>query len=213
MKKLSFAIALLLMATLVSAQTEDNAGKQKKSKTTVEQPVEKVQIEFESLVMDFGDIQKTTSAKPVETVFRFKNAGKIPVQLTNVRATCGCTVPDEWTKGVLLPGEKGEIKVQYNNTHIAGPFSKSITVSAGTPPSAQIEKNQAKIDELQKIAENNPKKSEKAQKQIEKLQNASEEIKAKEAAAAITMSITIKGKVIETEQEQEHDHSDPNHTH
>lgn len=126
MKKLSFAIALLLMATLVSAQTNENAA-DKSKKQKKEQAAPKPQVDFESLVIDLGDIEK--SNKPAEAIYRFKNTGKDPVILTNVRASCGCTAP-EWTKNPVLPKKTGEIKVQYRNTHIVGSFSKTISVTS-----------------------------------------------------------------------------------
>ncbi|MDR1761480.1 MAG: DUF1573 domain-containing protein [Bacteroidales bacterium] len=139
MKKLSFVVALLLIATLVSAQTEEKVENQKKSKkaekTAVEKGDEKSPIEFETLVIDFGEIKKTD--KPVETVFRFKNTGKDPIILSNVRASCGCTAP-EWTKDPVLPKKTGEIKVQYKNTHIVGSFSKTISVTSNKNPDSPI---------------------------------------------------------------------------
>ncbi|MCL2327419.1 MAG: DUF1573 domain-containing protein [Bacteroidetes bacterium] len=209
MKKLSFAIALLFMTTLVSAQTEGKAGKQKKSKT-VEQtaPPATVQIEFETQIIDFGNIQKTNSSEPVETVFRFKNADKMPIKLTSVRATCGCTVP-EWTKDPILPGATGEIRVKYNNTHIEGTFSKSITVVAEVDFDKQIEANQKEAEELQKKLEANPKKAKAIQKKLEKNKETLEELNRKKATT--TLSLTIKGNVVNTQ--PAHDHSDPNHTH
>lgn len=134
MKKLSFAIALLFMATVVSAQdqTEKKADKKENKKEKTES---KPAIEFETLVIDFGDIAKSNT--PAETVFRFKNTSKEPVVLTSVRASCGCTTPD-WTKEPVLPKKTGEIKVQYKNTHIVGSFSKTISVISNKNPDAPI---------------------------------------------------------------------------
>ena len=137
MKKVSFAIALLFMATVVSAQTEGKAEKAKKSKKVeqTEQASDQAPIAFETLIIDFGDIQKTD--KPVETVFRFKNTGKEPIVLSKVTTSCGCTAP-EWTKEPVLPKKTGEIKVQYKNTHIVGQFSKTISVTSNKNPDVPV---------------------------------------------------------------------------
>src|ERR1035437_4685405 len=60
--------------------------------------------------------------------FSFINKGKSPLILSNVQASCGCTVP-EWPKEPILPGKTGSIKVKYN-TNNPGAFNKSITVKS-----------------------------------------------------------------------------------
>lgn len=81
-------------------------------------------IKFEETTHDFGKI----SYKGDGTCeFTFENKGEEPLLLTNVRSSCGCTVPNSWPKTPIKPGEEGTIKVKYN-TRIKGPFTKSITV-------------------------------------------------------------------------------------
>lgn len=80
-------------------------------------------IEFESLVHDYGTVQYKGNG---ECEFIFKNTGKDPLVLTNVRPSCGCTSPT-WTKEPVKKNKKGTIKVKYN-TAIVGSFTKSITV-------------------------------------------------------------------------------------
>ncbi len=58
--------------------------------------------------------------------FSFKNTGKGPLIVTNVKSSCGCTVPTYPTKPIK-EGETGIIKVKYNTSRI-GVFTKSITV-------------------------------------------------------------------------------------
>ena len=48
--------------------------------------------------------------------------------LNDVKASCGCTVPD-WTRTPVAPKEKGTIKVTYNTNNV-GAFTKSITVNS-----------------------------------------------------------------------------------
>jgi len=58
--------------------------------------------------------------------FSFTNKGEKPLILSNVKASCGCTVP-EWPREPIMPGESNVIKVKYN-TNIIGKFAKTIQV-------------------------------------------------------------------------------------
>lgn len=82
-------------------------------------------ITFASTVHDYGTI---TQGSDGSCEFKFTNEGKTPLNLNNVRASCGCTVPS-WTKEPVAPGKEGVIKVVYNTANI-GNFNKSITVSS-----------------------------------------------------------------------------------
>lgn len=82
-------------------------------------------IVFVEMVHDYGTI---TQGADGNTEFVFKNKGENPLVLSNVRASCGCTVAD-WPKEPIKPGKSGSIKVKYN-TAIMGSFNKSITVNS-----------------------------------------------------------------------------------
>jgi hypothetical protein len=85
----------------------------------------KAKIIFEELNHNFGVM---TAGADGSTVFKFKNEGKVPLILTNVQASCGCTTPS-WTREPVAPGATGEIKVTYDTKRM-GPFSKSVTVTS-----------------------------------------------------------------------------------
>ena len=93
--------------------------------------VEKVQdpnapaFEFETEIIDYGKIDLNADGV---RVFKFKNIGKSPLVITNIKSSCGCTVPKKPTKPIM-PGETGEIEVKYA-TNKPGGFSKMITVSS-----------------------------------------------------------------------------------
>ncbi len=78
---------------------------------------------FEDTVHDFGTIDEGSDGT---WAFTFTNKGDVPVILSDVRSSCGCTTP-EWPREPIAAGEKGTIKVKYN-TAITGSFSKSISV-------------------------------------------------------------------------------------
>ena len=68
----------------------------------------------------------------IKVVFRFKNSGTKPLVLAEVKAGCGCTVPD-YTKGAIAPGAQGEVTGAFdsNKSH-TGEVRKSIFVTANT---------------------------------------------------------------------------------
>lgn len=118
MKKLIFILVLLVtIAPTIKAQQSP--------------PATNDSIIFNKLVHEYGTIEKGSDGM---AIFAFTNKGQKPLVLSNVRATCGCTVP-EWTKQPVAPGETGEIKVKYN-TNIVGNFNKTITVSSNAANAA-----------------------------------------------------------------------------
>ena len=82
------------------------------------------QIKFESTTINYGTIQNGSDGK---RVFSFKNTGTENLIITNVRSSCGCTIPKK-PEGPIAPGETSKIVVRYDTKRI-GPFSKIITVS------------------------------------------------------------------------------------
>jgi hypothetical protein len=82
-------------------------------------------FEFVTEVIDYGKIP--LNADGVRT-FKFKNVGKSPLVINDIKSSCGCTVPKK-PAGPIMPGDSGEIEVKYD-THKAGGFSKSITVAS-----------------------------------------------------------------------------------
>lgn len=81
------------------------------------------EFKFEKEIIDYGKINKGSDG---QRTFAFTNIGDKPLIITNVRSSCGCTIPKKPEKPIL-PGEKGEIKVSYD-TNRPGGFSKAITI-------------------------------------------------------------------------------------
>ena len=82
-------------------------------------------IEFKTDVIDYGTIEKGANGV---RVFEFTNTGNAPLIISNVKSTCGCTVPKK-PERPIMPGETGEIKVKYA-TNRMGRFSKTVTISS-----------------------------------------------------------------------------------
>ncbi|WP_298555012.1 DUF1573 domain-containing protein [uncultured Algibacter sp.] len=87
-------------------------------------------IEFKAETIDYGTIEK--GADGVRT-FEFTNTGDEPLIISNVKSSCGCTVPSK-PKDPIMPGETGEIIVKYDTNRV-NPIRKTITVmsNAKTP--------------------------------------------------------------------------------
>ena len=131
MKKLVCFTMIALLFASISLQAQDtskkpqDAAKKEQSDTKKGKKAKVAEITFESLEHDYGNIYKGDNG---ECEFVFKNTGKAPLQITNARASCGCTVPS-WPKDPIAPGKKSIIKVKYDTNRL-GTINKSITVTS-----------------------------------------------------------------------------------
>jgi hypothetical protein len=108
--------AVLLVATSLLAQ----AGKAKAV------PVEPIK--------DMGVVPK---GDKVVHDFLIRNEGDAPLQITDVRSSCGCTVVD-YDK-VIAPGQTGKVHAEVDTTTFAGPIAKSVTIFTNDAEHAQID--------------------------------------------------------------------------
>ena len=83
------------------------------------------EITFESEVVDYGTIEKGDDGV---REFKFTNTGSSPLYITQVRSSCGCTIPKKPTDSIM-PGVEEVIEVKYDTNRI-GPIRKTITVSS-----------------------------------------------------------------------------------
>ncbi len=113
MKKILFIALAFVMSLQLNAQ----------DKTEVNSNPNAPVISFESNVVDYGDIAKGSDGIKY---FDFTNGGKEPLIISNVRSSCGCTVP-EYPKTPIGPGQDSQIKIKYN-TNKVGPFRKTVTI-------------------------------------------------------------------------------------
>jgi hypothetical protein len=90
-------------------------------------------LEFDELVHDFGTIKEEVGT--VTHAFKFKNTGDKPLSIAKVNPSCGCTTSG-WTKEPVKPGETGEVLATYRTS--AGPFDKSLTVTANGLPNVVL---------------------------------------------------------------------------
>ncbi|MDX1470210.1 MAG: DUF1573 domain-containing protein [Flavobacteriaceae bacterium] len=80
-------------------------------------------LTFEQEEIDYGKIPHSSDG---ERVFKFTNTGDEVIVISNVKTSCGCTVPS-FPKEPILPGQTGEITVKYDTKRI-GSFSKTLSV-------------------------------------------------------------------------------------
>lgn len=87
-------------------------------------------IDFKADTILYGDIQKGSDGV---RSFEFTNTGNAPLVISDVKSSCGCTIPKK-PEGPIMPGESGEIQVKYDTNRV-GPIRKAITVTsnADTP--------------------------------------------------------------------------------
>ena len=114
MKKIALILFMGLLA--FSGNAQEKVDEKKVDENT---PI----FKFESEVVNYGDIARNSDGVKV---LKFTNVGKSPIIITNVKGSCGCTVPTS-PKEPIMPGEEGEIQIKYATNRI-GPFSKTVTI-------------------------------------------------------------------------------------
>ena len=93
----------------------------------------KPEISFEKTVIDYGTVNKGDNGV---REFVFRNSGNAPLIISNVKSTCGCTIPKKPEKPIL-PGESEKIQVKYDTKRV-GFIRKSITVTSNAASSPTI---------------------------------------------------------------------------
>lgn len=114
---LAFACAILMASGLVA---------QNESPSSLPSTV----ITFDEPEYDFGEAEQ---GEIVSYIFRFTNTGKEPLQLTNAKGSCGCTVPS-WPQAPIQPGGTGAIVVEFDTKGKMGRQTKMVTITANTDP-------------------------------------------------------------------------------
>ena len=90
-------------------------------------------IEFKSETIDYGEIEKGSDGI---RVFEFTNTGTAPLVISDVKSSCGCTIPKK-PEGPIMPGATGQIQVKYDTKRV-GPIRKAITVTSNADTPTKI---------------------------------------------------------------------------
>ena len=131
MKKISliFLITPLLFLNSCKDKAVDKINKENVQMATErDSQIVFPSISFDKTLHDFGEI---TNGTPVETIFSYTNSGRSPLVVTDIKSTCGCTVPQGWSKSPLMPGESSQFSVKFNGKG-ANKVSKTITLTTNT---------------------------------------------------------------------------------
>lgn len=145
MKKIILGVSALCMVAFMSCK--EDATAKIKSENVAEAAQRDANsgnfaaITFEETEHDFGTIKNGT---PVSTVFKYKNTGSSPLIVSDIKSTCGCTVPSDWTQRVA-PGETGEFKVEFDGKG-NGIVTKSITMTTNTEKGAETVRIKAMVE-------------------------------------------------------------------
>ncbi len=126
-----------MIKTIVSLALVAGLGFQVKSQevTTPNIDPNAPEMKFDSEVIDYGVIDYDSNTL---REFKFKNTGKSPLIISDIRTECGCTNVDGWSKDPLAPGKSATFKVKYDSKR-PGRFDKNITViSNGKTPTIKL---------------------------------------------------------------------------
>ncbi|SDS98573.1 DUF1573 domain-containing protein [Winogradskyella sediminis] len=131
MKKVILGLSALCLVAFTSCK--DDAASKIKSENIAEAADRDANagdfavISLDKTEHDFGTIANGT---PVETVFKYSNTGNSMLVVSDIKSTCGCTVPTNYTKEVK-PGETGQFTVKFNGKG-NGKTTKSLTMVTNT---------------------------------------------------------------------------------
>ncbi|MBZ5587448.1 MAG: DUF1573 domain-containing protein [Acidobacteriia bacterium] len=90
-------------------------------------------IEIVEKIKDFGVVAK---GDKIHAIFEVRNTGKAPLEISQVRPTCGCTVAN--FDRTVAPGEGGKIVAEVDTTGFNGAISKAVLVFSNDPATPQV---------------------------------------------------------------------------
>lgn len=145
MKKLLF-IAVLGFMTAVQVNGQTELANPQQTEIT-KGPI----MHFESLVVDYGEIEQHSEPLRVAT---FVNTGTEPLIIESARGSCGCTVPS-YAKEPILPGESSKIEIRYATDRL-GKINKTVTLTTnqgGDPIVLKVVGNVSPVDHAEGLPE------------------------------------------------------------
>jgi hypothetical protein len=125
MRTVLCSFATVLVAAVATAQRPAPAQKAPEGPRPVINIVEKIK--------DFGTVPK---GEKIHATFQVRNTGTAPLEISQVRPTCGCTVAD--FDRSIPPGGTGKIDAAVDTTGFSGPITKAILVFSNDPSAPQV---------------------------------------------------------------------------
>lgn len=121
MKKIGFIISF----ALVLGACQSKKGIEIGQKTTMD-----VRMEYNAGEVLLGE--------EVQAKFTVRNTGNYPLIISEVKASCSCTVAD-YPEDPIAPGESGIIKAQVKTENAqVGQLTKEVRVMANTAPATTV---------------------------------------------------------------------------
>jgi hypothetical protein len=81
-------------------------------------------ISFKAEAHDFGKVEEGGA---ISHDYVFTNTGNVPVVISNVQPSCGCTTPN-WTREPVMPGKTGIVTASFGTQGRVGQQNKTVTV-------------------------------------------------------------------------------------
>src|SRR5688572_19674988 len=100
MKRIALSLITVMLVVCAYGQQQASAAK------TANTPV----FKWESTTHDFGKIKLNV---PVSYEFTFTNTGDVPLVISTVQASCGCTVT-AYSREPIEPNGSGYVKATFN---------------------------------------------------------------------------------------------------
>jgi len=127
----AFIVALCLMSAC-KQKSEGNLSTDlvTSPKSATQTSNKQAAIKFDKEEHDFGTLLQ---GEVVSYSFHFTNTGNMPLIISEVGSSCGCTVGD-YPREPIAPGKTGDIKVTYNSAGHHGFQSRILTVMSNTNP-------------------------------------------------------------------------------
>ncbi len=88
-------------------------------------------VSFQEISHDFGTIKQ---GKVVDYIFKFSNTGNTALIIKDITTSCGCTAAVAKSKEIL-PGDTGELRVQFDSAGKIGNVTRMISVVTNDPKS------------------------------------------------------------------------------
>ena len=122
MKKTAISLFAICLTFLSFGQ-----GQAVSTTSTVKAASPAANFQWANTTYDFG---KVKAGMPVTYEFRFSNTGMVPLIISSVKASCGCTIT-AYTKDPVEKGAAGFVSAKYDAAK-PGKFTKTVAVYANT---------------------------------------------------------------------------------
>lgn len=101
-------------------------------------------LEFDKMIHDFGSVSYGSEST---TVFTVTNTGSIPLEISDVNASCGCTTPKK-PEGPIAPGASDVIEVTFSpkEGQKGQDINKTVVVKANTKDGLHTLEIKAKVN-------------------------------------------------------------------